>query len=113
MYGMNGRMDPNGFGLFKRGQAEKPTDTIMFCENDGSFSSSNGKYAPSRHSGGSNLTFIDGHAQWVTFQDWCRALNPGCTSTIQEDDSSGGILGSGDWKPGVKIHWFPYQGAPT
>jgi prepilin-type N-terminal cleavage/methylation domain-containing protein/prepilin-type processing-associated H-X9-DG protein len=109
MYGMNGRMDPNGTPLFKRGDCVKPTDTVMFCESDGSISSSNGKYAAHRHSDGSNLTFVDGHAQWIRFQDFCRAGNAGCQNTAQEQDSSE----LGDWKPGQKIHWFPYLGAST
>jgi prepilin-type N-terminal cleavage/methylation domain-containing protein/prepilin-type processing-associated H-X9-DG protein len=110
MYGMNNRMDPNGIALFKRAQVDKPTDTIMFCENNGTFSATNGKYAPARHSGGSNLTFVDGHAQWVRFADWCRNGNTGCPSTINEYDSS---PLTGDWRPEVKIHWFPFANAPT
>ncbi len=107
MVGMNGRMDPNGLGLFKRGQCDQPSTTVMFCENDGSVSGSNGKYAPKRHSGGSNLTFVDGHAQWVKWEDWCRE----CPSSAgAEADST--VL-SGDWKPGKKVHWFPYAGAST
>jgi prepilin-type N-terminal cleavage/methylation domain-containing protein/prepilin-type processing-associated H-X9-DG protein len=109
MYGMNGRMDPNGPALFKRGQCDKPSETIMFCENTGSDSGSNGQYCPQRHSGGSNLAFVDGHAAWVGFQEWCRAGNPGCWSTLVESDSSD----SGDWKKGVRYHWFPYKFAPT
>jgi prepilin-type N-terminal cleavage/methylation domain-containing protein/prepilin-type processing-associated H-X9-DG protein len=100
----------NGVALFKRGDCVKPTETIMFCENEGSFSATNGKYCPARHSGGSNFTFVDGHAEWLKFQDWCRAANPGCQSTIAEDDSS---KLSGDWKANVKYHWFPYINAPT
>jgi prepilin-type N-terminal cleavage/methylation domain-containing protein/prepilin-type processing-associated H-X9-DG protein len=110
MYGMNGRMDPNGLNLFKRADAIKPAETIMFCENEGTFSNTNGKYCPQRHSGGGNFTFVDGHAQWLKFQDYCRALNPGCSSTISEDDSS---KLSGDWKGGVVYHWFPFASAPT
>ena len=109
MYGINGRMDPNGQALFKRAQSVKPSETLMFCENEGSFSNTNGKYCPARHSGGGNFVFVDGHANWLQFQDWCRALNPGCTNTIFENDASA----SGDWKTGVKYHWFPYKGAPT
>jgi prepilin-type N-terminal cleavage/methylation domain-containing protein/prepilin-type processing-associated H-X9-DG protein len=110
MYGMNNRMDPNGLPLFKRGQCDKPTETIMFCENNGTFSGTNGKYAPARHNGGSNLTFVDGHAQFAKFEDWCRAGNGACPNVTAEDDSS---KLSGDWKPGQKLHWFPYPGAPT
>ncbi len=109
MYGMNGRMDPNGSGLFKRSQSVKPSETIMFCENEGTFSATNGKYCPARHNGGGNFTFVDGHANWLQFQDYCRAGNPGCTSTLIENDSSS----AGDWKTGVKYHWFPYKYAST
>jgi prepilin-type N-terminal cleavage/methylation domain-containing protein/prepilin-type processing-associated H-X9-DG protein len=109
MYGMNGAMDPNGPASTKRSQVDKPSDTFMFCDNEGTFSSSNGKYAPSRHSGGSNFTFVDGRAQWVRFEEFCRSGNPGCPSTIAWDDSTG----LGDWSKGVKYHWFPYKGAPT
>ena len=109
MYGMNSRMDPNGVDLFKRGDCTKPSETIMFCENEGTFSTTNGKYVPSRHSDGANFTFVDGHASWLAFQDWCRAGNAGCDNPAQEQDSSA----LGDWKPGQKYHWFPYKNAPT
>ncbi len=107
MVGMNGRMDPNGTPLFKRGQCDQPSTTVMFSENDGSVSSSNGKYAPARHNGGSNLTFVDGHAQWVKREDFCRE----CPSSAGAEADSTAL--SGDWKPGKKVHWFPYAGAPT
>jgi prepilin-type N-terminal cleavage/methylation domain-containing protein/prepilin-type processing-associated H-X9-DG protein len=109
MYGMNGRMDPNGQALFKRSQCVKPAETLMFCENEGSFSGTTGKYCPARHSGGGNFVFVDGHANWLQFQDWCRAGNSGCTNAILEDNSGS----TGDWKTGVKYHWFPYRGAAT
>ena len=109
MYGMNSRMDPSGSAQFKRAQSVKPSETLMFCENEGSFSATNGKYCPARHSGGGNFVFVDGHANWLQFQDYCRALNPGCTNTILESDSTA----TGDWKTGVKYHWFPYKNAPT
>jgi prepilin-type processing-associated H-X9-DG protein len=109
MYGLNGRMDPNGPALFKRSQALSPANTIMFCENAGSVSSTDGKYCRARHSGGSHFVFIDGHAQWIAFQDWCRNGNPGCQSTIASDDPTG----LGDWSKSVKYHWFPFRGSPT
>lgn len=109
MYGMNNRMDPNGTPLFKRSEVEKPSETIMFCENEGTFSGTNGKYTPPRHSGGANFAFADGHAQWLTLQDYCRAGNAGCLNAAQEQDSTA----LGDWKPGQKYHWFPYKNAPT
>jgi prepilin-type N-terminal cleavage/methylation domain-containing protein/prepilin-type processing-associated H-X9-DG protein len=106
MYGMNNRMDPNGVALFKRGDVLKPSETIMFAENEGSFSQTNGKYCPSRHSGGSNFTFVDGHASWLNYNDFCRECG---ANPFLESNSSG----SGDWKNGVKYHWFPYKDAPT
>jgi prepilin-type processing-associated H-X9-DG protein len=107
MYGMNGSMDPNGPDGMKRSAVVKPGETIMFAENEGTFSGTNGRYCPARHSGGANFTFVDGHAQWLAFQEWCRAGNPGCSSTIAHDNSSA----LGDWKSGIKYHWFPYKDA--
>lgn len=109
MYGMSNRMDPSGPSTFRRSQSLDPARTILFCENEGTFSQTNGKYCPARHSGGSNFVLVDGHAQWIAFQDWCRALNPGCTNTTVESDSST----LGDWKKGTKYHWFPFANAPT
>jgi prepilin-type processing-associated H-X9-DG protein len=106
MYGMNNRMDPNGPALFKRAQCVSPSNTFLFAENEGSFSNTNGKYCPARHSGGSNFAFIDGHAEWIKYDDFCRECpaNP-----FPESNSSA----SGDWKTGVKYHWFPYKGVTT
>ena len=105
MYGMNNRMDPNGPGTFKRAQCVSPSNTFLFAENEGSFSCTNGKYCPARHSGGSNFVFVDGHAGWLTYNDYCRECpaSPGL-----ESDSS---ALSGDWKIGVKYHWFPFKNA--
>jgi prepilin-type processing-associated H-X9-DG protein/prepilin-type N-terminal cleavage/methylation domain-containing protein len=107
MYGMNNRMDPNGPALFKRAQCVQPSNTVMFCENDGSFSQSNGKYCPPRHNGGANLTFVDGHAEWIKWEDYCRQ----CPANPADPDDSSAL--SGDWKAGRKYHWFPYKNAPT
>jgi prepilin-type processing-associated H-X9-DG protein/prepilin-type N-terminal cleavage/methylation domain-containing protein len=112
MYGMNNRMDPNGPGTFKRAQSVKPSETMMFCENEGSFSSTNGKYCPARHSGGSNFSFVDGHADWVKHDDFCREgtlASPCAVSPGVEPNSTA----TGDWKPGNKYHWFPYKNAPA
>ncbi len=106
MYGMNGRMDPNGTPLFKRAQVELPAQTVMFSEGEGSFSSSNGKYAAKRHNGGANLAFVDGHAAWVRWEDFCRECP--ANSSLEGDSSI-----TGDWAVNTKYHWFPYQGAPT
>jgi prepilin-type N-terminal cleavage/methylation domain-containing protein/prepilin-type processing-associated H-X9-DG protein len=114
MYAYNSRMDPNGAGDFKRGQLTAPSSTIVFAEeSEDNVPSTTGKYAAARHSGGGNFVLGDGHAEWIGFQNFCRLMNPGCASTIQEDDSSGPPRGNGDWGKGVLWHWFPYQNAPT
>ena len=102
MYGMNGRMDPNGPALFKRQQSVSPTNTFLFAENEGSFSQTLGKYCPARHSGGSNFVFIDGHAEWIKYDDFCRE----CPANPFLDGDSGP---TGDWKTGIKYHWFPFK----
>jgi prepilin-type N-terminal cleavage/methylation domain-containing protein len=108
-YGFNYRMDPNGSAQFKRSEMTAPANTIILAEEpEDSFPSTSGKYAASRHFGGGNFVLGDGHAQWITFQDWCRAGNPGCTNFFNDDNSTT----SGDWKVGMKYHWFPYPGAP-
>ena len=110
MYAFNGRMDPNGPPQFKRAQLTSPTNTIVFCEaSEDNFPSTTGKYCPARHFGGGNFVMGDGHAEWIKFQDFCRSGNPGCTSTILDNDSDA----AEDWRKGIKYHWFPYKGAPT
>jgi prepilin-type processing-associated H-X9-DG protein len=109
MYGLNNRIDPNGPALYKRSQCTAPAQTLLFCENEGTFSGTTGKYCPARHSGGSNFAFVDGHAEWIAFQDFCRLGNPGCTNTIMDGDSSGL---TGDWRRGVKYHWYPFINTP-
>jgi len=117
MYGMSNRMDPNGSALFKRSMCTYPATTILFCENTGTFSSTNGKYCPARHNGGGNFTFADGHSGWLKWQDWCRSgsiWGAACPFWhIQESDSS--ALGdfSNNSSAHVVYHWFPYKGAPT
>lgn len=106
MVGMNNYMDPNGPNLFKRSDALKPSETIMFCDNEGTFSATNGKYAPQRHSGGGNFTFVDGHSTWLKYSEYCRECpaNPFLGSNA---------TAGGDWKAGVVYHWFPYKDAST
>jgi prepilin-type N-terminal cleavage/methylation domain-containing protein/prepilin-type processing-associated H-X9-DG protein len=101
-YGMNGRMDPNGPALFKRGDVLKPSQTVFFTENEGSFSGSNGQYTPARHSGGANLTFVDGHVEWVKEDRFRRTVGES-NSSIQEWAAT----------PPHDIYWYPYSGAPN
>jgi len=111
MYAFNGRMDPNGSAQFKRSQLISPTNTIVFAEEaENNFPLTTGNYCPARHFGGGNFAMGDGHAEWITFQDFCRNANPGCTNPTVEEYSN---AVNGDWMPGNKYHWFPYPGAPT
>lgn len=110
MYNFNNRMDPNGPDQYKRSQLISPTNTIVFAEgNEDPFPSTNGQYCPQRHFGGGNFVFGDGHADYIKFQDYCRAGNPGCSSLILESNATL----SGDWNPHVKFHWFPFPSMPT
>lgn len=110
MYNFNNRMDPNGADQFKRTQMTAPAQTIILAEgNEDDFPSTNGQYCPQRHSGGGNFVLGDGHAERLVFQDYCRAGNPGCNNLSQESNSTL----SGDWRGGVRYHWFPYAGATT
>ena len=105
-YGFNYRMDPNGVRQFKRSEVMSPANTIILAEEpEDQFPSTSGKYAAARHSGGGNFFLSDGHAQWIKYEDFCRE----CPSNqFLESNSSS----SGDWKAGVKYHWFPYPNAP-
>lgn len=100
---------------FRRNRMTSPTNTILFCEEpEDNFGETSGEYdTVTRHFGGSNFVFGDGHAEWVAFQNFCRLGNAGCTgllSTITWNNSSSA---SGDWKTGVPYHWWPFVGAST
>ncbi len=102
MYGFNSRMDPNGAAKFKRAVVIRPTDTILFSENDESnFPSTTGKFAPARHELHGEFAFVDGHAQGVYTNDFFR--------TTAEDNNS-----VNEWNPAKpkKVYWYPYPGAP-
>ena len=108
MYSFNSRMDPNGAKSFKRGDMTEPTTTIIVSEEaEDIFPSTTGAYAPARHSGGGNFVMGDGHAEWVSFANFCRS----CPANGFNDANSSSI--NGDWKKGIAYHWFPYAGAPT
>ncbi|MGD0651798.1 MAG: prepilin-type N-terminal cleavage/methylation domain-containing protein [Verrucomicrobiia bacterium] len=106
MYAFNACMDPNGPEQFKRVEMTEPTTTIILAEEpEDNFGATNGKYARARHSGGSNFVFGDGHAEWLPWASFCRE----CPANPALYNNS---TASGDWKPGVKYHWYPYKGAP-
>jgi prepilin-type processing-associated H-X9-DG protein len=106
---------PSGFAGLRRNRATSPATTILFCEEpEDNFPETSGKYdTVTRHFGGSNFVFWDGHADWINFTNFCRSANPNSCplplGTIQWDDSSI----NGDWNAGVKYHWWPFRDAGT
>jgi prepilin-type N-terminal cleavage/methylation domain-containing protein/prepilin-type processing-associated H-X9-DG protein len=101
----------------RRNRATSPPTTILFCEEpEDSFPDTNGRYdTVTRHFGGSNFVFADGHADWITFTNFCRQGNAGCPpplGNIPWDDSQGGNA-PGDWNPVVHYHWWPFVDANT
>jgi prepilin-type processing-associated H-X9-DG protein len=97
---------------FRRGRMRSPTNTILFCEEpEDNFSEALGRYdAVTRHFGGANFVFGDGHAGWLALTNFCRQGCPGCSgflNTIAWNDSSS----AGDWNPNVPYHWWFFQGA--
>jgi prepilin-type processing-associated H-X9-DG protein/prepilin-type N-terminal cleavage/methylation domain-containing protein len=95
---------------FHRNQYVAPATTFIFCEEpEDNFPETSGEYdTVTRHSGGSNFVFVDGHVEWVKFGDFCRAKNPNnCPlpiGNIPWDDSSI----NGDWTSGIVYHWWPF-----
>ena len=111
MYGFNSRMDPNGLGRYKRIQLTEPTTTILLCEAEGEGGEVAANSSVSRHFGGQNFVMADGHSEWVLYIRYCRSGGPiPCPQNFPDTDSSSL---SGDWKPGVLYHWFPFKGATT
>ncbi len=100
---------------FRRNRMMSPPNTILFCEEpEDNFPNTNGKYdTVTRHFGGSNFVFGDGHADWIHFTNFCRAGNinicPFPLGSLMWDDSSI----NGDWSPGVPYHWWPFLDANT
>ena len=114
MYGFNARMDPNntvGYDArYKRAQMTEPTTTIILAEApEGSGYSVAGNNCPARHSGGANFVMGDGHAEWVSFPNYCRQSAPGCPVPFDSANSTTG----GDWKKTTAYHWFPFVNATT
>jgi prepilin-type N-terminal cleavage/methylation domain-containing protein/prepilin-type processing-associated H-X9-DG protein len=115
MYALNASWHEQGSTRvgFRRNRATSPTNTILFCEEpEDNFPETNGQYdTVTRHFGGSNFVFADGHADWVHFTNFCRSGNTvGCPAPLGQlpwDES--GI--QGDWKPLVKYHWWPFVNA--
>jgi prepilin-type processing-associated H-X9-DG protein len=97
---------------FPRNQMTSPSNTILFCEEpEDNFSETSGRFdVVTRHFGGANFVFGDGHADWIALTNFCRQGCPGCTgigNSIAWSDSSF----IGDWSPKVPYHWWPFAGA--
>jgi hypothetical protein len=101
--------------IFRRNQMTSPPNTILFCEEpEDGFPEINGQYdTVKRHFGGSNFVFGDGHADWLSFTNFCRRGNAGCPAPLGNIfwDNSGGANANGDWNPIVNYHWWPFVNA--
>ena len=101
MYGFNSRLDPPAAQKFRLSQVPRPTETVMFAENNEiHFPSTTGVHAPARHRGRANLTFVDGHAELVAEKDFRRTGDEDARSTVE-------------WRAGKvrKVYWYPFDGA--
>jgi prepilin-type processing-associated H-X9-DG protein len=117
MYAMSvcWHMENNTRVEFRRDRTTSPPATILFCEEpEDNFGQTSGEYdTVTRHFGGSNFVFADGHADWIHFTNYCRASNPnGCPAPlgiIPWDESNQ----AGDWNSKVQYHWWPFLDANT
>ena len=105
--------EDGSFVGLRRNQMMSSRNTILFCEEtEDNFSETNGQYdTVTRHFGGSNFVFGDGHADWIHFTNYCRSGNalicPYPLGTVLWDDST--IYG--DWNPAIPYHWWPFLDA--
>jgi prepilin-type processing-associated H-X9-DG protein len=117
MYAMNACWHEEGTTHvgFRRNRATSPPTTFLFCEEpEDNYPETQGHAdTVTRHFGGSNFVFADGHADWIAFTNFCRQGNPGCPlplSTVPWDASN---KQAGDWNPLVPYHWWPFLDANT
>jgi prepilin-type N-terminal cleavage/methylation domain-containing protein/prepilin-type processing-associated H-X9-DG protein len=96
----------------RRNQATSPGNTILFCEEpEDNFPETSGAYDfVTRHFGGANFVFADGHAGWIAYTNFCRQntggpVCPAPLGDIQWDNCQGG-LANGDWNTHVQYHWW-------
>ena len=110
MYGENGRICVNKstrLGANKFSNVQKPTQTIVIAEADGSSptagaaqSNVTGQYAVGRHNKRGNFTFVDGHAAGVKTNDFIR--------TSSESNSS-----ASEWAVERIVYWYPTPTTPN
>jgi prepilin-type N-terminal cleavage/methylation domain-containing protein/prepilin-type processing-associated H-X9-DG protein len=95
---------------YKRSIVDRPSQTVFLTESeadgtvahdafsftDGFFIGSKANIVQPRHSGGDNLVFVDGHAEWVRQADY-------------EWPTSYGSSALSEWLTSRKIYWFPCQ----
>ena len=107
---------------FRRDRMTSPASSIVFCEEvEDNFPETSGGYDfVTRHNGGSNFVFGDGHVEWVNFAQFCRtpvSLPPGgpsCPSPLGNIDWASSNPGlDGDWGAEVPYHWWPFPNANT
>ena len=100
---------------FRRNQMTSPPNTILFCEEpEDNYSEVQGQAdTVTRHFGGSNFVFGDGHADWINFTNFCRAANPNnCPFPLGSVAWSDSTV-NGDWNPAVPYHWWPFRNASS
>jgi prepilin-type processing-associated H-X9-DG protein len=117
MYSMSAcwHTEGNTSAGLRRNRATSPPNTILFCEEpEDQYPETNGQYdTVTRHFGGSNFVFADGHADWIAFTNFCRQGNAGCPAPLGNIawDNSEGFPALGDWSPVVHYHWWPFVDA--
>ena len=89
--------------LHKRGAVQLPSQTVFITESDGasgwSYSFTDGGFlgqVTPRHSGGSNMVFVDQHAEWVRQADYKWPASCG----------AGSHIALAEWLTSRKIFWF-------
>jgi prepilin-type N-terminal cleavage/methylation domain-containing protein len=100
---------------FRRSEMTEPSSTFAFCEEvEDNYSETSGKYCGAKHFGGSNFIMGDGHAEWVSFQNFCRQGNiqgPGPCTGVPGNTSWNDSSVYGDWGPGIQYHWWFFVGS--
>ncbi len=113
MYGENARICLNaatlnsGIPQTKFSNCVRPSDTVMFAENDGDTAGAStpaqsnvaGQYALGRHSGRGNLALCDGSARSVKTNDYTRTSAEGNTCALE-------------WQKPRAIYWYPSPTTP-